>query len=154
MALKDFQQETAVIKSGNVMFTVTGLDFNALTRLIIDAESAVGEAFDMFQRIKEDSGEEAMFREGLEKLLRELPDLAARIIATAAGEPEYWSNATHLPGPTQLEALAEIGRMTFTEPDSLKKFVQNLQAATRNFKSLPKANELNGSGGTRESAGT
>lgn len=135
MAIKDIQIEKKTITFSGGNFEVSGLSFNAITRLILDGEQDLDKAREIFEAMKKtDDG--AIISEAAGRILVELPDLAARIVATAADEPETWQIVLRLPATVQLDALVEIGRLTFTEPDALKKFVANLRALTSGMKNL------------------
>ena len=49
-----------------------------------------------------------------QSLVTMAPDLAAAVIATAAGEPENAAVAAEIPFPAQVELLETIGRLTFS----------------------------------------
>jgi hypothetical protein len=62
----------------------------------------------------------------LQKVVRELPSLVAKVIAIAADEPDEYSKVEKLPFPAQLEAVLAVGQMTFEDEDGLKKFGENI----------------------------
>lgn len=49
------------------------------------------------------------------RMIRDTPDLVARIIALAADEPDAVENAKKLPFPLQVAALEKIGTLTFQD---------------------------------------
>lgn len=65
----------------------------------------------------------------LAKVLTETPDLIARTIATAAGEPDEWRSVRDAPMGTQLDLLMAIGELTFESDAAVKK----LSAVVRGF---------------------
>lgn len=133
MALKDIVIAQRTIKFKEGAFTVEGLSFEHLTRILLDNESDVRKAFALFEKHagqNADRGPSGMQAFGM-ALATNLPDLVAALIAQAAGEPEMTSTVKKLPGPTQLEALIAVAELTFEDADAVKKFLENLYVAIK-----------------------
>ena len=132
MSLKDLQIETQEVRVGKSKITLRGLSFADMTRLLLEEQDAFKEAFDL---VVSKTGEdfENLDAETLVPVVKLLaakfPPLMAKFIACACDEPEQWEKVLKMTGPAQLEALMAVGRLTFTEPDSLKNFVANLIGA-------------------------
>lgn len=129
MALSDIVIPTQTLEYRGTKFTVHGVTANDVMRMLFEAERDVSRALDALDKIK--SGDEADAKETIVALLRETPELVARIIASAADEPDAWQTVLRLPVSVQAEALAAVWTLTFEEPDSVKKFVASLTAMAR-----------------------
>ena len=129
MALSDIVIPTQTLEYRGTKFTVHGVTANDVMRMLFEAERDVSRALDALDKIK--SGDEADAKETIVALPRETPELVARIIASAADEPDAWQTVLRLPVSVQAEALAAVWTLTFEEPDSVKKFVASLTAMAR-----------------------
>lgn len=105
---------TGKIVSPHGDFEVQGLSLEGLAGLLTDY------AEDM----------KSLFEGDLDfhKLLVESPDLAAKIIALAAGEPEYEDNVKALPFGVQIIALKKIWDLTAVDIEELGKLLRSLTA--------------------------
>lgn len=138
MALRNYTIPTKTIPlPGGESFTVTGISFNSLADLFTRAKDEMLEAMELYDGMA-NSGEITNEALGL-ALIQQLPHLAAKVIATAANEPDAETQAAALPLPTQVEALVSIAELTFTEPDALKKFVGHVQKMIAATKTLAPA---------------
>jgi hypothetical protein len=59
-------------------------------------------------------------------LMKELPEVAAALIAHASDEPESLAVALTLPIPVQTDLLVAIGKLTFATEGGAKKFLQTV----------------------------
>jgi hypothetical protein len=119
MALSDITVPTEVISVGTNNFTVRGLCFDDVTRIIQKHQVAVEKVIDAYGNKVPDAAI-------LQMLIGELPDLTAQVIACAADEPDNIAIARKLPMPKQVEALVAIAKMTFDEVGGVKKFADQL----------------------------
>lgn len=131
--LSDVVIETATIKAGNQEFEVSGLSFAMVARLFNggdrdELQKAVEELEGIFHASQAGDGTDVRGRVGA--VLAQLPTLAAKVIAVAADEPSLWERVMKFPVPLQLDALMEIGRLTFTGEDAVKNFVSGLLTLT------------------------
>lgn len=63
--------------------------------------------------------------------------MAAMIIACGAGEPEEWQKAMQLPASIQVEALYQIGILTFAADGGVEKFMQTVISVMSGVAALP-----------------
>lgn len=61
-------------------------------------------------------------------LARESPMLVANIIAICADEPDQIANASRLPLVVQMDALAKIAKLTFTDMAAVKKLAADVMS--------------------------
>lgn len=138
MSLRDFVISTRTIAiGGDQKFSVRALGFDDIQHFLVARGSLVEQALDLLGGIKDDadSADPEQMRAVGAKLLAALPDLAAEVIAVAADEPDTAPQARRLPAPVQLEALMAVYELTFSEPDSVKKFFDRLADL---MKSIPR----------------
>lgn len=133
MALSDIVIPTRTLTYNGNSFVVHGVTANDVMRMLFDAERDVERALTLLDQIRED---ESNAKNAIALLLRDVPELAARIIASAADEPAAWPTVSRLPISVQAEALAAVWDLTFEEPDSVKKFVASLTAIAKTMGSL------------------
>ena len=138
MALSDIVIPTRTIEYQGASFVVHGVTAQDVMRMLFEAEKDIERILDAYDALPNAEGAES--REAVVLLLREAPELAARLIASAADEPTQWAIVARLPVSVQAEALAAVWALTFEGPDSVKKFVASLVEMTRSMTALkPKA---------------
>lgn len=125
MALAGFQPEHRTVVAGATSFNVTGLSLNHAAVLIRTHFPDIDALFDLF------NGVETMNNEQLQEmavvLMTNAPGFVANVIALAAGEGNA-SDAERLPASVQLQALFDIGELTFTEVGGVKKSLEVIVA--------------------------
>jgi hypothetical protein len=126
MALADIIIPTRTIEYGSSSFTVRPLCVDDVIRALLDAQSDVEQAVDLFKSTVTDPKDDGQVAVFLASVMDKLPALAARIIAYAADEPGMHETVRRLPVPVQTDAFYYVFEMTFSEPDSLKKFAEKL----------------------------
>lgn len=119
MALSDFELPTEEIRVGKTTIIVRGLGFADVALLITRNKESLEKAVTMF-------GAQAAPAAVAAVVIAELPDLVAQVIACACDEPGAVKQAQRLPAPVQLEAVLAIGRLTFEETGSVKKFAEQV----------------------------
>lgn len=117
--------------NGKAAFSVRGLTLSDLSLLLRSHMPDIQVIVAM--RTDYQSAENGDIFPLLTTLAAEAPVLAARIIAHGAGEPSAHENAKLLPLPLQVEALAEIFRLTFEEYGGLEKTVAALGKMAAGF---------------------
>lgn len=132
MSLSDFQVDTVpIIRKGQTLFTVRGLNIEDLTSLTVKNLPAIQEAFKLYN----DSKIEVFTQTALNKLILsltvQLPGLVAEVISQAADEPEAADKARKLPMPLQVLALTEIVNLTFEEVGDLKNLFATLASKVK-----------------------
>lgn len=119
--LSDFQVERRELAYKGGSFHVEGLSLESFAVLVRTHLQDLEALFDLFEHSENLQG--ADIQRLAIAVLEEAPGFAANVIALAAGEPDAAPKAAKLPGPVQLEALAAIGELTFTEVGGVKKFL-------------------------------
>jgi hypothetical protein len=124
MPLAGYQPEHRnVLLGGGNSFAVRGLSLNDVAVLIRTHFPDVEALFDLFDGV-EDMQAEQMQALAL-SLLSNAPGFVANVIALAAGEGDA-SDAERLPAPVQVQALFDIGELTFTEVGGVKKSLETI----------------------------
>lgn len=130
MSLSTLVLPTKHIKVGKSGFEVRGLTFSDITLMIKSQRSEVLKVVDLYVASAE-NGEDPL--EGgdsgiafIQKILSDLPEFVAHVIATASDEPENWEIVKKLPIPVLLQSIMYIGELTFEDDEGLKKFLENI----------------------------
>lgn len=120
MPLAGYKPETRVVALGgdNTMI-VRGLSLSDVSVLVREHLPDLDAVFDLFQGIETMTPEQ--FRPLALSIASQAPGFAANVIALAAGEGSA-SDAERLPAPVQVQALLDIGELTFSEVGGVKKF--------------------------------
>ena len=149
MAIRDFNVETVEVSFKGGTFTVHGVSSDELTRLATDATADVMAAIDAYEAMEKEGHNSGEAIIGI--VLAKAPDLAARLIANAANEPDLFPVVRKMPLSVQMNALEAIFRLTFEEPEALKKFSGQILALLNSVKNLAPKKEASptaaGSGG-------
>lgn len=130
MALADIIIPRREIAAFNTTFTVRPLCVDDVMRALFDAQDEVQSAARLYQAMVKDSKDEEAVSTFLAAVVRDLPALAARVVAYACDEHDKWDTVLKLPLPVQTDAFYAVFELTFAEPDSLKKFVEKLKSMT------------------------
>ncbi len=126
MALLDYKAPRATIAlPGGSSFDVRGFTFNDLSLLVAEHRQEFMAAGEIIAKNADNMGSLAAV------LCETTPALVASAIALAADEPDAAATVRTLPMPVQLDALLEIGRLTFTDEASVPKFLAGLTALVR-----------------------
>ena len=165
MALTDFVPESRpVVVNGKPLFNVEGLsldtlavlvkthlpDFESIFDIIENGEQRNEKLIDHLQRVSQG-------------IVMQAPGLAANIIAVCSGEEvteDLVKTARRLPFPIQVDALMQIGAMTFEEVGGIKKAAETLMVLLMRLRTkplqpeTPKPEAPHSSASTMESAGT
>lgn len=125
MSLSQFvapREEVKIPK--NEPFFVEGLSLSSLAVLVRTHLSDLDAIFDLFQSGADIKTEDISGFLG--NLIMQAPGLVANIIAVAANEPDAAPQVQKLPFTVQLDAIMKIGELTFTEPGSVKKCMEQI----------------------------
>lgn len=125
MALSQLTIARKTFEYNGTDFSIRGLAFDDVSRILLDHEADVEKAMELVDAARSEEGE-VNPGEAIALLVKNAPGLVAKLIAAAADEPDAWQNVLLIPFPKQLEIAMALGEMTFTEADSVKKFVANL----------------------------
>ncbi|MDN8691139.1 hypothetical protein Q0M68_13740, partial [Staphylococcus aureus] len=85
-----------------------GLSANAIAGLILSQLNNIEEIFNIVEAAgvkKTEDLANVNIAEVGQRLLVQLPDFIAHVIAYSAHEPEQWSKVMHLPAPVQVDCL-------------------------------------------------
>ena len=116
-----------------------GLSANAIAGLILSQLSNIEEIFNIVEAAgvkKTEDLANVNIAEVGQRLLVQLPDFIAHVIAYSAHEPEQWSKVMHLPAPVQVECLTKLAKLTFNDEAGFREFVGNVVAALRSAKGV------------------
>jgi hypothetical protein len=121
MSLKDLQIPQETVEAAGDKVVVRGLNLQDFMALLGAHGQAMSEAF---SRLRADAAflapEEAESLAGA--VLHDAPELAAHIIARAAGEPEMADKVMLIAAPDQLALLEAVARLTFRSTSPKKVF--------------------------------
>lgn len=140
MSLASFTPATAkIMHRDTVAFEVRGLSLSDLSLLmrthLPDLQIFVG-MWGEYQA----SGPSADMTPLLTSMAAEAPVVVSQLIALGCGEPDMAEAASRLPIPLQIDALANIFRLTFDEYGGLEKTLAALGMLARGFGvTLPQA---------------
>ena len=143
MSLSDYQPERVEIKLKKSVFTVKALSLEALAGLIKHHLTDMDTVFDIFKG----QGENGEITPEIAKnvaltLAKDLPDLAAALVASATEEgntPDNLAGAKRLPFPVTVDVLQKIGALTFEEVGGVKKALETLSGLLGLLKKPEKA---------------
>ncbi len=139
MSLANLQLRTEAVPYNDSAITLHGLSANAIAGLILSQLSNIEEIFN----IVEDAGVKSAadlanvnIAEVGQRLLVQMPDFIAHVIAYAAHEPDQWQKVIHLPAPVHVECLKKLAQLTFNDEAGFREFVGNVVAALRSAKNV------------------
>lgn len=119
--------------------TLFGLNANDVAGIVIAQKDNMQEIFDIVEgagvKRAEDLAHVDMMEVG-QRLMVQMPDFIARVIAYASHEPDQWMVALQLDAPTQVKCLHAIARLTFNDEAAFREFLGNVQAALRGARSV------------------
>lgn len=126
--------EVAIKVPSNEDLVVRGLGIDSVMFLVRHHRETLELLFGNFQR-----GE--VTAENAEQLAVEMISssgvMCAMIIACGAGEPDSWQIAMQLPISIQVEALLQIGVLTFAADGGVEKFMQTVLSVMSGVAALP-----------------
>lgn len=126
--------EVAIKVPGNDDLVVRGLGIDSVMFLVRHHRETLEVLFS-----KSQSGE--ITAENAEQLAVEMISssgvMCAMIIACGAGEPDAWQQAMQLPVSIQVEALFQIGVLTFAAEGGVEKFMQTVLSVMSGVAALP-----------------
>lgn len=126
MPLAGYQPEQRVIPiNASNSFTVRGLGLNDIAVLVREHFPDLHTLFDLFNTVGDLEPER--LRPLIISVVSQAPGFAANVIALAAGEGDA-SDAERLPIPVQIQALMDIGQLTFTDVGGIKKAMEVVAA--------------------------
>lgn len=167
MALKEWSTpKTSFDLPGGGDLAVQGLSVDQVSALVREDRETLTAVFEAFTGREDIAAAAKAMSEGepapemdedvdagdmITMLLDTAPDMAAKVIAWAAGEPDAVEQARRLPFPLQFDILVEVGRLTFetTSPKKFMETVVNLLGATNSAMTA----RQNGSASTTGSGG-
>lgn len=139
MSLANLQLRTEAVPYNDSEITLHGLSANAIAGLILSQLSNIEEIFNIVEGAGVKSTADLAnvnVAEVGQRLLVQMPDFIAHVIAYAAHEPDQWQKVIHLPAPVQVECLKKLAQLTFNDEAGFREFVGNVVAALRSAKSV------------------
>lgn len=131
----------------NEDLVVRGLDPASLISLVRDCFAEMDALFHSFLvdgRVEQSTMESLALSIG-----PKAPELAAKIIACAADEPDLWPMAMNLPIADQLRIIDAVARLTFGEDGGLEKFMETALRMIPGMIADLQPNQISGSGSPR-----
>lgn len=149
MALSDYTPECRqVMYQGKPLFTVEGLSLETLAVLVKTHLPDLEAVFDIVLKGEKDT---ETFTDQLSRVSTGLalsaPGLVANIIAVSSGEElteDLIRVAGRLPFPVQVQALMDIGALTFDEAGGVKKSIESLMILLVRLRTKPLSNPMAG----------
>jgi hypothetical protein len=128
MALSDYTPESREVALGQgKSFHVSGLSLQHIEILVRTHLPDLEELLDVFMSEGGNFEGEDLKKLGI-TLASRAPGFVANVIALGAGETDATATAAKLPFPIQLQALADVFEITFTEVGGIKKFMETVAA--------------------------
>lgn len=142
MALSDFvPARRPIVVNGEELFSVEGISLETLATLVSTHLPDLEVVFDILVRgEKADEPFGAHLQRVSQGIALQAPGLAANIIAIASTEeltPALVANAKRLPFPVQVDAMMQIGALTFDEAGGVKKSVESLMILLARLRTKP-----------------
>lgn len=126
MPLAGYQPEYRIIQIGTTnSFQVRGLGLNDVAVLVREHFPDLEALSDLFGNLDEMDAQK--MQPLVLSLVSNAPGFAANVIALAAGEGDA-SDAEKLPFPIQVQALLDIGELTFNDVGGIKKAMELIAA--------------------------
>lgn len=139
MSLANLQLRTEIVSYNDTDIVLHGLSANAIAGLILSQLGSIEEVFDIVESAGAKKAEDLAnvnVAEVGQRLLVQVPELIAHVIAYAAHEPDQWTKVRELPAPTQVDCLNKIAKLTFNDEAGFREFVGNVVAALRSAKNV------------------
>lgn len=144
----DFQIERKdVTWNGTVVASARGLTPHDILSIIAANPVQVDQLFNKIegnlkdQVVADESAEviadnlQAQAADSLRDIIATMPDLVAKVIATACDSPDQWGHVRkNWVLPLQFDAVTEIARLTFVDPPGFRRFVGNVMALAGAFR--------------------
>lgn len=142
MALAEFVPESRpVMLNGKALFKVEGLSLDALAVLVRTHLPDFEAVFGIITAGEHQSESFLLHLQRIaQSMMLQCPGLVANIIAVASGEElteELIATARRLPFPVQVDALIQIGTMTFEEAGGVKKAAESLTFLLMRLRTKP-----------------
>ncbi len=125
-------KKTVQVAGSEDTFDVRGLNFIDIDAIWVSFKDEIEVLFAEFAEKDHDPA----MPEIVQTVMRQAPDLAAKIVAVACDDPDEVATAKLLPAVTQVQALMGIVTLTVDSADTLKKILDDLTQG------LERANEV------------
>ena len=134
MSLKSLRLPEAKVELPDGSFVVRGLSLNDVSILVQRHGKRLNELYQQFAE-QGDLTTETVAAFAL-PLLQSAPEIAAELIACAAGDPDDAEIAGRLPFPVQIDALEKIAILTFEAGGGPKKLLETVVRLAQGTTSL------------------
>ncbi len=134
MGLKELRLPEAKVELPDGGFVVRGLSLNDVSILVQRHGKRLSELFQQFTE-QGDLTTETVAAFAL-PLIQSAPEIAAELIACAAGDPDDAEIAGRLPFPVQIDALEKIANLTFEAGGGPKKLLETVVRLAQGTTSL------------------
>jgi len=144
MSLANLQIRNAVVHyvgADDQTFDIVlyGLSANDIAGLILSQLDNIEEIFSLAEasglKNASDMTDSKLLEVG-QRLMVQMPELIARVIAYSAHEPDQWDKVRHLPVPVQTECVKKLAVLTFNDEAGFRDFVGNVVAALRSARNV------------------
>lgn len=126
--------EVAIKVPGNDDLVVRGLGIDSVMFLVRHHRETLEALFTQAQNGEISAENAEMFAV---ELISASGVLCGMIIACGVGEPEEWQTAMQLPISIQVEAIVQIGILTFAAEGGVEKFMQTVVGVMSGVAALP-----------------
>ncbi len=134
MALRNYRQKTDTFHAGGADVTIHGLTLNEATLLVDAYWPHLKAVYDFYGSTDSTASVDERVSQTILECVRIAPELAASIIAIAAGEPDATAEAKSLPFTVTIDALVKIVTLTMVEAGGLGNFLAVLRRAVDSAK--------------------
>lgn len=129
MSLSEYTPERFDVKlSKGGSFSVRGLSAEDFSSLLREHMPHIDQMFDLYSKQTQDVFATGAAEKLVMTVVKDFPQITAAVIALAADEPGTEDKARKLPLPVQIQAIHNIGRLTFEEVGGPKAFFASLKA--------------------------
>lgn len=126
MSLADFEPQREVVSFKGGSLTLRGLALDDIAILIRENLTDLDDLLRMYAEDVDDKIAVAATAQYAVSLVRETPELVARLICLACDEPGLEGKARRLPIPVQINAIQKVIDLTFREAGGVKNFLTSL----------------------------
>lgn len=128
MSLSEYTPERFSISlPRGAAFSVRGVSVEDFSALLRDHMPHIDQMFDLYAKQTKDVFASGAAEKLVLMVVKDFPKITAAIISLAADEPGTEAKAAKLPLPVQIQALQNIGRLTFEEVGGPKAFFESLK---------------------------
>lgn len=126
MSLAEFEPQREVVSFKGGSLNLRGLALDDIAVLIRENLTDLDDLLKLYAEDVDNRVAVAATAQYAVSLVRETPELVARLVCLACDEPGLEHKARRLPIPTQIKAIQAIVDLTFREAGGVKNFLESL----------------------------